>query len=116
MSLKSIFAAGFVAAVSIVSVAQANEQASFALRNTSGQNIDIIQVSPVGDENWGRDLLGANRVLPAGNTVTVDPGSNGCMFDVRVTYHNRDNEAFRNINLCSTSRISFANSQDYTRN
>jgi multisubunit Na+/H+ antiporter MnhE subunit len=92
MSLKTFFAAGFVAAMPLAGVAHANEQASFELRNISGQNIDIIQVSPVSDRNWGTDLLG-NRVLLTGGTVVVDPGRSGCMFDVRVTYHSNAQES-----------------------
>ncbi len=114
MCMKTILAAGFAAVVS-VGAAHANEPAKFDLRNISGQNIDIIQVSPVSSNNWGPDLLG-DRVLLTGGTVTVDPGSRGCMFDVRVTYHSGGNEAFRNVNLCRTTRISFANSQNYTMN
>ncbi len=114
MCLKSILTAGFVAMVA-VGAAHANEPAKFDLRNTSGQNIDIIQVSPVSSDDWGPDLLG-DRVLRSGGTVTVDPGSTGCMFDVRVTYHSGGKESFRNVDLCHTTRISFANTQNYTMN
>ncbi len=114
MCLKTILAAGFAAMVSI-GAAHANEPAKFDLRNISGQNIDIIQVSPIGVPNWGPDLLG-NRVLANGGTVVVDPGWSGCMFDVRVTYHSGGQESFRRVNLCRTTRISFANSRNYTRN
>lgn len=114
MSFKTILVAGFVA-MTVAGAAHANQQARFELRNISGQNIDIVQVSPVSDDNWGPDLLG-NDVLPNGYTTVVDPGRSGCMFDVRVIYHSGDKEWFRNVNLCRTQRISFANSQDYVRN
>ncbi len=114
MCLKSILTAGFVAMVS-VGAAHANEPAKFELRNISGQNIDVIQVSPVGVGIWGGDLLG-DRVLRNGSSVLVDPGSTGCMFDVRVVYHSWAAESLRNVDLCRTARISFANSQGYTMN
>lgn len=114
MSIKTIIAAAVVAMAS-VGTAHANNAAAFELRNISGQNIDVIQVSPVASNSWGRDLLG-DRVLRSGGSVTVTPGGSGCMYDVRVIYHNNEREWFRNIDLCRTTRISFANTQDYTMN
>ncbi len=93
----------------------ANDAARFELTNSSGQAIDRIQVSPVSSGDWGRDLLGS-RILATGNTATVTPGPDGCMFDVRVTYRRGGTESFRSINLCRTSRISFANTRNFTMN
>ena len=72
-------------------------------------------MSPVSSGSWGRDLIG-DRVLRAGGAATVTPGAPGCLFDVRVTYHSGGTEAFRNVDLCRTSRISFANTRDFVRN
>jgi hypothetical protein len=115
MSIKTFIAAAVVVAVAAAGTAHANDAARFDLRNVSGQNIDIIQVSPVSSNSWGEDLLG-DRVLRSGDTVVVTPGAPGCMFDVRVTYHSHAQEWFRNINLCRTTRISFANTQSYSMN
>ena len=114
MSFKTIIAAAVFATASI-GAAHANEAAKFILENTSGQYIDVIQVSPVSSGSWGEDLLG-NRVLRNGGAVVVTPGPQGCMFDVRVGYHDTTTESFRNVNLCRTERISFAHSRNYTMN
>ena len=114
MSFKMI-AAALVGTLAVAGAAQANDQARFELRNASGQRIDMIHVSPVSSNSWGRDLLG-DRVLRPGGAVVVIPGPAGCQFDVRVTYHSGGTEAFRNIDLCRTARISFANTRDYVRN
>jgi hypothetical protein len=114
MSIKAVIAAGIVAIAS-VGTAHANDDARFVLENTSGQPIDVIQVSPVASNSWGEDLLG-DRVLRSGGAVVVTPGAAGCMFDVRVIYHSQARESFRNVNLCRTARISFANTRNYTMN
>lgn len=112
MTYKTILAAA-VGSVLAVSVAQANQGASFILENGSGQPIDTIQVSPASSAYWSQDLLGTEDVLPTGRSVRVDPGSRGCHFDVRVIYRNDAAETFWNVNLCNTYRIRFANSRDY---
>ena len=114
MTFKMILATAIGSMVAITA-AHANDTARFVLGNTSGQPIDIIQVSPTSSDNWGRDLLG-DRVLRAGGAVEVTPGPAGCQFDVRVVFHNGDKEWFRNINLCQTQRINFANTRNYVRN
>ncbi len=98
-----------------INAAHANDAARFELANTSGQNIDVIQVSPVSSDDWGPDLLGQG-VLATGYLVTVTPGGEGCRYDVRVIYHDKSKEWFRNVDLCKTGRISFANSKDYVQN
>lgn len=116
MSFKTfIAAAGVVAMAATAGTAYANDAARFELRNASGQNIDTIQVSPTSSNNWGRDLLG-DRVLRSGYSVLVTPGGGGCMYDVQVIYHNDQREWFRNVDLCHTTRISFANTENYTVN
>lgn len=114
MIFKTTLAAAIGSMIAIAA-ANANEAARFELRNVSGQAIDVIQVSPVSSDDWGPDLLGS-RILPNGGAVLVTPDAPGCRFDVRVTYHNRSKEWFRNIDLCRTTRISFANSRNYVVN
>ncbi len=115
MSLRTMVFASAIACVAAAGAAHANDAARFELANTSGQNIDVIQVSPVSSDNWGPDLLGQG-VLPTGYLVTVTPGGEGCRYDVRVIYHDKSKEWFRNVDLCKTGRISFANSKDYVQN
>ena len=114
MICKTLLAAAIGSMIAITA-ASANDAARFELSNISGQPIDTIQVSPVSSGNWGPDLLG-NRVLRNNGAVVVTPSASGCRFDVRVIYHDASKESFRNLDLCRTARIAFANSRDYVRN
>ena len=110
MSFKTFIAAAAVVATASIGAAHANETTRFLLENASGQDIESIYVSPAAYSIWGLDLLG-DRVLHAGQAVTIVPGPQGCMFDVRVGYQDKTRESFRNVNLCRIARIRFAHSQ-----
>ena len=113
MNIKTILSAAVVSFLA-VGAAHANEAAKFELKNISGQAIDEIHLAPAG-QSLGRDLLG-DRYLPNGRSVDVTPAASGCRFDVKVVYRNADTESFTNLDLCRTTRISFANTRDYVRN
>ena len=110
MNIKTVFSA-LVVSMLAIGVAHANDAAKFELKNISGQAIDEIHLAPAG-QSLGGDLLG-DKYLPSGRSVDVTPGASGCRFDVKVKFHNGDTEGFRNIDLCRTTRISFANTKDY---
>jgi hypothetical protein len=79
----------------------------FVLVNNSSVQIDILNASPVTDQNWGADRLG-NDVVPPGGRYTVRLRSPGvCQWDVRVIYQNRTAEERRNINLCNITELPF---------
>jgi hypothetical protein len=79
----------------------------FMLKNDSSQTIDNINISPVNSTNWGDDLLGV-LALPAHSRIIAAPTQDkGCLFDIRVVYHNHTEEALRHQNLCNLDEISF---------
>lgn len=110
MNIKTILSAAMVSLLAI-GAAHANEAAKFELKNVSGQAIAEVHLAPAG-QSLGSDLLG-EHYLPNGCSVNVMPAASGCRFDGKVAYRNTDTENFRNINLCRTTRISFANTRDY---
>jgi hypothetical protein len=80
---------------------------SFNLVNRSGQPINEIYVSPVTEQFWGRDLLGAD-VLPDGRAfpVRIAPAA-GCRHDVRVVYADGRAEQRRDQNTCAIAEMVF---------
>ena len=79
----------------------------FTLINNSDMVIDTLNISPVTEENWGDDLLGTLS-LPGHSRLIAGPAQNtGCMFDVRVVYHDKREELLRRQNLCDLEQIIF---------
>ena len=79
----------------------------FTLINNSDMVIDTLNISPVTEQNWGDDLLGTLS-LPGHSRLIAGPAQNtGCMFDVRVVYHDKREELLRRQNLCDLEQISF---------
>ena len=79
----------------------------FTLINESSQIIDNLNISPVADDSWGDDLLGT-LALPPNNRVIAGPTQDtGCVFDVRVVYHDKREEVVRRQNLCKLEELTF---------
>ncbi len=67
-------------------VAQA-EDLNWTLENVSGAVIVEFYTSPVGDENWGEDLTGAD-VLGSGESadVLIADGATVCDYDLQFVF------------------------------
>ena len=79
----------------------------FTLVNDSGMVIDNLNISPVSDDKWGDDLFGTLS-LPAHSRIIAGPAqTTGCMFDVRIVYHDHREEVLRRQNLCDLDTITF---------
>jgi S1-C subfamily serine protease len=88
--------------------AQVQEQAAqVTVANRSGTRIDVINVSPVTSDNWGRDFLG-DGTLASGRRITfrIQDGQ-GCNYDLRVIYQDGRQEERRNVDLCAVMEVSF---------
>jgi S1-C subfamily serine protease len=78
----------------------------FTLVNRSQARIDILNVSPMTSDSWGRDLLGENTTVPPGGRHQVRLGRPGeCRFDIRVIYQDRREEERRGVDLCAVEEI-----------
>ena len=87
--------------------AQAQSTAVY-INNRSSQTINNIYLSPVGNDKWGDDRLG-DKTLLANGRLPIDPGmANGCVYDVRVIYADKQSEEKRNQNLCQLEEIAFS--------
>lgn len=93
--------------IAMAAPARAQGDPSFNLVNRSGQPINEIYVSPVTEQFWGRDLLGA-EVLPDGRAfpVRLAPQA-GCRHDVRVVYADGRAEQRRDQNTCAIAEMVF---------
>jgi hypothetical protein len=79
---------------------------SFRVVNRSGQVIREVYASPVTDNTWGQDRLGAD-VVPANGTYIIRLPRGPCQWDVRVVYASGQAEERRNINLCAITDLPF---------
>ncbi|MGG5817464.1 hypothetical protein [Falsiroseomonas sp. HW251] len=106
MSLRRLVIAALLALAGGPALAQQGDP-SFNLVNRSGQAINEIYVTPVTQQNWGRDLLGSD-VLPNGRAfaVRIAPAA-GCRQDVRVVYADRRPEERRNVDTCAITEMVF---------
>ena len=90
----------------------AQQSTAVYVANRSSQTIENIYLSPVGNDNWGEDRLG-DKTLLAGGRIPLDPGMrNGCAYDVRVVYADKESEEKRNQNLCELEELVFRGSED----
>src|SRR4051794_38293953 len=85
------------------------DQRDFTLVNHTGRTITNAYVSSSNNGNWGGDVLGRD-VLPAGRSTGIEfaGGARGqCYYDVRVITRGGAEGALYEVNLCSTSTVTF---------
>jgi predicted secreted protein len=99
----------FLVAGSATANAQGNPD--FTLVNGTQATILLLQASPTTDNSWGEGRLGRNVVTPGGR-FDVRLGAPGvCRWDVRVAYDDRRVEERRDVDLCTTSALTFDGSR-----
>ncbi|MBP0465115.1 hypothetical protein J5Y09_14415 [Roseomonas sp. PWR1] len=79
---------------------------SFRLNNRSNQTIMEVYVSSSQDQNWGRDLLGAN-VLPPGQTFVVRLPDGQCTNDIRIVIEGGRSIERMQVNTCNLTDINY---------
>jgi hypothetical protein len=101
--LKGITAAAMLCATAFV--AHAGDQ-DFALFNDTGYTIDQVYVSPVSKSTWGDDIMGPDQ-LENGKKVEISFKNNTsvCRWDLKVTYDDKDEATWSDLNLCDISNI-----------
>lgn len=75
------------------------------IENRSQRRIDVVQVSPVSERDWGRDLLGEAMIAPGASHRVEVPRSTSCAYDVRIRYADGQFEESTAIDLCRIDRI-----------
>lgn len=97
-------------AITTLSVAASYAQAvytapNFEVINDGSHIMDGVWVSPVGDNNWGNELL--NGVMGPNQFVHALTGYNlpSCMQDVRVEYTDTTIDYYYNLDVCTTNVI-----------
>ena len=83
---------------------EATDDPSFRLVNTSRSEINELYATPVGDDGWGRDLLGDDTVAPGASKVIRLPAGQ-CRWDVRIVYANGKSTEKRRLDLCSITDL-----------
>lgn len=83
---------------------ESSDDPSFRLVNTGRSEINEVYATPVGDDGWGRDLLGDDTVAPGANKVIRLPAGE-CRWDVRIVYANGKSTEKRRLDLCSITDL-----------
>jgi len=86
---------------------QAANNPSFRLVNRTGRTIERAYASPTGDDSWGRDRLGEER-LPSGRYLAIRlPADGNCLYDVRIEYQGGGSAERRRVNTCNVADVTF---------
>jgi hypothetical protein len=82
----------------------------FTLYNTTSATVfAAVYVAPSASADWEDDILGTDVLLP-GQSLTIHFGRfnpSTCMYDVMVTGKDGSTGEIDNIDLCSTSTVTF---------
>jgi len=81
----------------------------FTVVNSSSLVITHLYVSPVGETNWGPDILGID-VLPQGEATDIvfpdaEPGV--CEYDIKVLGEGDTTAELTNVDLCTVTTVTF---------
>ncbi len=82
----------------------ATDDPSFRLTNRSRATLNEVYVSPSGEENWGDDRLGDERLPPGRQTVIRLPRGQ-CIYDLRSVFANGEATEKRRLNLCTVTDL-----------
>ena len=104
LSLTALVASGILATVAH---AQAQQNPSFNLVNSSRLTIERAYASPTGERSWGTDRLGDAMVEPGQRFPVRLPADGKCMYDVRVEYQGGTSDERRNFNACQSVDVVF---------
>lgn len=98
LSMKHLLSAAF-ATVAFAAPALAQDIA-YELYNDSGYTLMEFYTSPLNDNNWGADILGA-QVVPSGTggVVTITDGSDQCAYDIRMVFDD-GTETLDSVDIC----------------
>lgn len=76
--------------------------------NNTNSSIREFYGSNAGTETWQEDILGSD-VLPPGSSVSInfDDGSGYCTFDFKAVFNDGTSLVDRNVDVCTTSTVTF---------
>jgi hypothetical protein len=86
----------------------------FTLINSSSVTLTSVYVSPSDAKGWEEDVMGRD-VLPAGDSVDISfakAKTGVCLYDVKVVGLAGEVGILYDIDLCSTSTVTFSDSAE----
>jgi hypothetical protein len=106
MNRRNLLALGFALALGGLGEARAQSRLDFALANRTGYEINEVYIGPTSASSWGSDVMGQDT-LPHGRSVDIqfNRSAAACNWDMKVVYADGDESEWRNLNLCSISRV-----------
>lgn len=81
----------------------------FTIVNNTGRTVMTLNISPIGEDDWGPDVLGSD-VLGDGATgsVSFEVDESRCLWDLRATFDDGASGDWRGIDLCEVSTITLS--------
>lgn len=78
--------------------------------NRSATPITNFYIGPTSSDEWGDDLFTAGDPLAAGASMEIefDRDEDVCVWDIKVTVRGGTDHELRNINLCTTHEVVYA--------
>ncbi|MFP5466600.1 MAG: argininosuccinate lyase [Gammaproteobacteria bacterium] len=105
--MKKMLSSLLVSGLALFTAAPAlAENLDFTLINRTGYVISEVHVSSASSDDWEEDVMGQD-VLGDGERVDIafEKGSQGCKWDLKVTYDDEEEAVWKNFDLCSISEI-----------
>jgi hypothetical protein len=107
MNRRNLLAAAFAMLLGGLGSAQAQSRLDFTLVNRTGYEINEVYIGPTTSRSWGDDVMGEGT-LPHGRSADIqfNRRASACGWDMKVVYADGDESEWRNLDLCSISRVS----------
>lgn len=98
------WAVALAVSAAMLSPAAMAEDYRVQIINQASQPVYNFYATNVNVQQWGRDHLGDNVLMP-GQSVTIDfdDGTGECMFDFKIVFKDHSEIVRRNINVCQIS-------------
>lgn len=103
---KRVIAAFIITSLALTLTASAQSARTFKINNMSGKTITGIYLSPVGMNQWGKNILTGGKIENRKSFVYSEPaGASNCKYDVRFEGNDNLSYTLHNLNLCSAAGV-----------
>jgi hypothetical protein len=113
MNVVRCAAFGAMAFAAATGTALAQSNLNFTLVNNSGFVVVHLNVSPSTEINWGPDILGREVLANTESAeISFTPETDICLWDLRVTYEDKDQNEMSGVNLCEVGEVNLTPAQE----
>lgn len=103
---KGFIAAFIITSLALTLTASAQSVRTFKINNMSGKTIIGVYLSPVGMNQWGKNILTRGKVENRMSFVYSEPaGASNCKYDIRFEGNDNLSYTLHDLNLCSAAGV-----------